>query len=107
MKFGTKLGNDKLYCVIKNQPHIAYQSLYSSIFLSLLYNFLLQISQLLFEPGSLNFVYMMRTTKCIIGKKTKELGFIFALFFYFFPFSIFHSKVMDMEIFVKDISGTT
>ena len=34
-KFGTKLGNDKLYCVTKNQPHIAYQSLYLSIFLSL------------------------------------------------------------------------
>ena len=25
LKFGTKLGNDKLYCVTKNQPHIAYQ----------------------------------------------------------------------------------
>ena len=35
LKFGTKLGNDKLYCVTKNQPHIAYQSLYLSIFLSL------------------------------------------------------------------------
>ena len=32
LKFGTKLGNDKLYCVTKNQPHIAYQSLYLSIF---------------------------------------------------------------------------
>ena len=64
-----KLGNDKLYFVLKNQPHIAYQSLYLSIFL-------LQISQLLFEPGSLNFVYMMRTTKCkklcFIENKTKR-----------------------------------
>ena len=35
LKLNTKLGNEQLYCVIKNQPHIAYQSLYLSIFLSL------------------------------------------------------------------------
>ena len=34
IKFGTKVGYDKLCCVTKNQPHIAYQSLYLSIFLS-------------------------------------------------------------------------
>ena len=32
LKFGTKIGYDKLYCVLKNQPHMAYQSLYLSIF---------------------------------------------------------------------------
>ena len=32
MKFGTNIGYDKLYCVTKNQPHIAYQFLYLSIF---------------------------------------------------------------------------
>ena len=35
LKIGTKLGNDKLYCVLKNQPHIAHQFLYLSVFLSL------------------------------------------------------------------------
>ena len=35
LKSSTKLGNEQLYCVLKNQPHIAYQSLYLSIFLSL------------------------------------------------------------------------
>ena len=34
LKFGTNIGYDKLYCVIKIQPHTAYQSLYLSIFLS-------------------------------------------------------------------------
>ena len=34
LKFGTIIGYDKLYCVRKNQPHMAYQSLYLSIFLS-------------------------------------------------------------------------
>ena len=34
LKFGTHIGYDKLYCVLKNQPHIAYQSLYLSVFLS-------------------------------------------------------------------------
>ena len=34
LKFGTNIGYDKLYCVLKNQPHMAYQSFYLSIFLS-------------------------------------------------------------------------
>ena len=34
LKFGTNIGYDKLYCVFKNQPHMAYLSLYFSIFLS-------------------------------------------------------------------------
>ena len=34
LKFGTNIRYDKLYCVYKIQPHIAYQSLYLSIFLS-------------------------------------------------------------------------
>ena len=66
MKFGARVGYDKLYCVTKNQPHIAYQSLYLSIFLSLQQKFLSQISQLVVEPGSLNFVYTVRMTKYIV-----------------------------------------
>ena len=50
LKFGTKLDSDKLYCVTKNQPHIAYQSLYLCIFLSLQWKLLSKISQLLLEP---------------------------------------------------------
>ena len=34
LKFGTNIRYDRLYCVFKNQPHMAYQSLYLSIFLS-------------------------------------------------------------------------
>ena len=34
LKFGTNIGYDKLYCVRKNQLHMAYQSLYLSIFSS-------------------------------------------------------------------------
>ena len=32
LKFGTKLDSDELYCVTKEQPHIAYQSLYLFFF---------------------------------------------------------------------------
>ena len=49
LKFGTQLDSDELYCVTKIQPHIAYQSLYLFIFLSLQWKFLSQISQLLLE----------------------------------------------------------
>ena len=55
LKLGTNIRYERLYCVLKNQPHMAYQSLYLSIFLS-------------FHS---------------------------------------HSKVMNMEIFVKGFSGTT
>ena len=66
MKFGTNIGYDKLYFVTKNQPHIAYQFLYLSIFLSLQQKFLSQISQLPLEPGSSNFVYTLRVAKYIV-----------------------------------------
>ena len=39
LKFGTKLDSDELYCITKEQPHIAYQSLYLFIFLSLKWKF--------------------------------------------------------------------
>ena len=42
---------------------------------------LFEISQLLFQTGSLNFVYTMRTNRCYIENKTKVLIFIFAFFF--------------------------
>ena len=46
LKFGTKLACGELYCVTKKkQPHIAYQSLYLFIYLSLQWKFLSQISQ--------------------------------------------------------------
>ena len=56
LKFGTKLDGDELYCVTKEQPHIAYRSLYLFIFLSLKWKFLSQISQFLLEPVFSNFV---------------------------------------------------
>ena len=66
LKFGTKLDSDELYCVRKEQPHIAYQSLYLFIFLSLQWKFLSQISQLLLEPVFSNFVYIFRKAKCTV-----------------------------------------
>ena len=50
LKFGTKLDSDELYCVTKEQPHIAYQSLYLFIFLSL-HIFSSKISQQLLGLG--------------------------------------------------------
>ena len=52
LKFGTRLDSDELYCVTKEQPHIAYQSLYLFIFLSLQWkNFSSKISQQLLGLG--------------------------------------------------------
>ena len=66
LKFGTKLDSVELYCVIKEQPHIVYQSLYLFIFLSLQWKFLSQISQLLLEPVFSNCVYIFRMVKCTV-----------------------------------------
>ena len=66
LKFGTKLDSDELYCVTKEQPYYAYQSLYLFIFLSLQWKFLSQISQLLLELVFLNFVYIFRMAKCTV-----------------------------------------
>ena len=51
LKFGTNIGYDKLYCVLKIQPHMAYQSLYLSIFLSFQKYFSSKISQQLLDLG--------------------------------------------------------
>ena len=66
LKFGTKLDSDELYCVRKEQEHIAYQSLYLFIFLSLQWKFLSQISQLLSKPVFSNFVYIFSMAKCTV-----------------------------------------
>ena len=66
LKFGTKLDSDELYRVTKEQPHIAYQSFYLFIFLSLQWKFLSQITQLLLEPVLSNFLYIFRKAKCIV-----------------------------------------
>ena len=51
LKFGKNIRYDKLYCVLKNQPHMAYQSLYLSIFLSFQKYFSSKISQQLLDLG--------------------------------------------------------
>ena len=95
---------DLLYCVRENHSPSAYHFLYLSIFLSLQSNFLLQISQLLWEPESSNFLCTLRVAKYIVGQKTKMLRFMFTFSFHF---SISHSNVIHREICVKDFSGTT
>ena len=66
LKFGTKLDSDELYCVTKEQLHIAFQSLSLFIFLSLQWKYLPQISQLLLEPVFSNFVYIFWMAKCTV-----------------------------------------
>ena len=78
-----KLDSDELYCVTKEQPHIAYQSLYLFIFLSLQWKFLSQISQLLLGPAFSNLVYIFRKAKCTVYMEIKMLMLILPSFFKF------------------------
>ena len=53
LKFGTKLGNDSLYCVLENQSHIAYQSFYlSTTYCSFVFSFV----KFFFLSNSVHFV---------------------------------------------------
>ena len=96
LKFCTKLDCDELYCVTKEQPHIAYQSLYLFIILSLQLKFLSQISQLLLKPVFLNLVYTFRKAKCTVLLEIKMLILILPSFFIF---SFFHSYKIHIDIF--------
>ena len=102
LTFGTNVGYDLLYCVKENQPHAAYHSLYLSIFLSLQPNFLLQISQLLWEIV-FKFCVLLDSGQvyCVTRNKTDKIYFAF-----FFLFSIFHSNLIHREICDKYFSGT-
>ena len=85
LKFGTNMMYDRLYCVLKNQPYMAYQFLlfvHFSFFPTFFPSYQLSI----YKCQSSNFIYTMRTTKCITVNKTKVQRFIFAFFFYFFFF---------------------
>ena len=107
LKFGTNVEYDWLHCVRENQSPDAYHFLYLSIFLSLLSNFLLQISRLLWEPESSNFLYTLRVAKYIMGQTNQDPEIYFYLLFPCLLFSISHSNVIHREICVKDVSGTT
>ena len=94
LKFFTNVGYDLLYCLKENQHAAVYHYPYLSIFLSLQANFLLHISQLLWEPDSSNFVNTLRVAKYIMGQKTKLI------------FSISHSNVIHREMCDEYFTGT-
>ena len=82
MKFGTNIMYDRLYCVLKNQPHMAYQSLYLSIFLSFQQIFH-HVSSASMSARVFKFCIYNEDNQVFTVKETKVLRFIFAFFFYF------------------------
>ena len=105
VKFGTNIKYDGLYCVIKNQPHMAYQSLYLSIFLSFQQFFHL-ISLASISVTAFKFCIHNKDNKVNNSKQNQGAEIYFCLLFLFFIFSISQSNVVNMEIFVKDFSRT-
>ena len=105
LKFGTHIEYDKMYCVLKNQPHMVYQSLYLSIFLSFQF-FFHHISSASMSARVFKFCIHNEDDQVYYRKQNQRAEIYFCLLFLFFPFSISYSKVMNMEIFDKDFSGT-
>ena len=106
LKFGTNIGYDKLYCVLKNQPHMAFQSLYLSIFLSFQQFFHL-ISSASMSATVFKFCIYNEDNQVYYCKQNQDAEIYFCHYFLFFFFTITRSNVMNMEIFVKHFSGTT
>ena len=101
LKFGTKLDSDELYCVRKEQPHIAYQSLYLFIFLSLQLN--ISVTDFSAPIGASVFKFCLHLQDgkvyCVNGKTaTYCLSVPLFVHFSFSPMENF---------FVKDSSATT
>ena len=104
LELDTNVGYDLLYCSKENRHAAAYYSPCLSIFLSLQANFLLQISQLLWEPESSNSLYTLRVAKYIVGQNIyrKQNSDLFCLISHF---SISHSNVnTSVGKFVTNIS---
>ena len=86
LEYGTNIRYDRLYCVLKNQPHMAYQSLYLSIFLSF---------QQFFPSYQLRFISATVFKFCIHNedyqvyycKQNQGAEIYFCLLFLFFLFS--------------------
>ena len=96
LKFGKNIGYDKLYCVLKNQPHMAYQSLYLSIFLSFQKYFSSKFSQQLLDLGFRNLVQTSGMISCIVYKRISLIllisTFICPFFFISNTFSIISAQ---------------
>ena len=106
LKFGKNVGYDLLHCVRENQPPGAYHFPYSSIFLSLQSNILLQISRLLGKPV-FEFLTHLERSQVYCGTENQDAEIYVYHIFPFSFFSISHSSVIQREICVKDSSGTT
>ena len=88
LKLSTKLGNEQLYCVLKNQPHIAYQSLYLSIFLSLLAKFSVTDFSASIIDRVFKFYIHDEDNQMYYWKQNQGAEIYFCLLFPFFLFSI-------------------
>ena len=106
LKFCTNIRYYRLYCVLKNQPHMAYQSLYLSIFLSFQQFFHL-ISSASMSATVFKFCIQNEYNQVYYCKQNRGAEIYFCLLFLFSLFTFSHSNVMNMEIFIKDSSGTT
>ena len=104
LKFCTNIGYDNLYCVLKNQPHMAYQSLFCPFFF-LSENFFNHFSSASTSARVFKFCIHDEDNQVYYCKK--HGAEIYICLILFFPFSISHSKVMNIEIFVKNFLGTT
>ena len=94
------------YTVYKRISHIWLISPFIGPFFFLSNNFFHLISSASVGVTVFKFCMHNEDNQVHYCKQNQGAEIYFCLLFLFFPFSISHSKVINMEIFVKDFSGT-
>ena len=106
LKFGTNIRYDRLYCVLKIRPHMTYQSLYLFIFLSF-QQFAHLINSASISATVFKLCVFNEDNQVYYCKQNQGTEIYFYLLFLFSLFlSLTPINVRNMEIFVKDFSGT-
>ena len=100
-KFGRKVGYDKLYCVTKNQPHIAYQFLLFVHFSSSPTKISVTDFSASIGASVLKLCIHLEGGQIYRVNENQIADVYFAFFFKFSIFAISHSYVMHMEIFCQ------
>ena len=85
LKFGANIKYDRLYCVLKNQPYMANQSLYLSIFLSFQHLFHL-ISLASISATVFKLIIHNEDNQVYYCKQNQGAEIYFCLLFLFFLF---------------------
>ena len=96
LKFDTKIGYDKLYCILKSQQHMAYQSLYFVHLSFFPIFFFIHISSACISARVFKLYIHDEDDQVYYCIQNQGAKIYLCLPFLFFSFSTSHSKVLNI-----------